>query len=259
MALHLLYTFVLALGVTIDALVIIKGEDVTIAIFNFTLQSEDNHCSTASGIERTKRKKINLLKKYSLTELFAVFLPHASVILMFVFMTLVSIFCTKLHLYDLLPRTLKNPVVFGIFFIHENIIAQSTGAGYVLAFENILLFLENVNRMLNSKIEALRKQAQPADFIVRTAIRCRHVELFVGLFNIGYASTIFLIKEAYLGLSIASWFIAITSSSDEPSLSIFFIVLANYVSFMFAAFFGNAFSIPESIKSLKNELIRCFK
>ncbi|CAG7717519.1 unnamed protein product, partial [Allacma fusca] len=154
-ALHTLYTLPMTVGVLMETFTMIRNRAITITVFNFLFDAEETILGTRVGARKNSNQK-PYWKKYSKSEMVVTFLPHASIILIFIYIALTACFCSRLHLYHVVPEQWRNPFTFCILYIQENIVFQSIGLSCVVAMGNEFLFMEKVTDILNWEILFLR-------------------------------------------------------------------------------------------------------
>ncbi|CAG7667470.1 unnamed protein product [Allacma fusca] len=145
----------MTVGVLMELFTMVRNKEITITVFNFLFEVNGTIFGTRDGAWANSNKK-PYWKKYSKNEMVAMFLPHAAIILISIYIVLTACFCTRLHLYHVIPESWRNPFTFSVLFVHENIVFQSMGVSCVVVLENEFLFMEKVTDVLNWEIFFLR-------------------------------------------------------------------------------------------------------
>ncbi|CAG7724374.1 unnamed protein product, partial [Allacma fusca] len=152
------------------------------------------------------------------------------------FTALAAMFCTKVHIYQLLPSCLQNPGTFVVLLMHEVVLQQQVVGIFAVICEQLLVFFENTCAALGSEITQLRK-----------------IVLRVRLFNYGHSWTTYLVKIVCLAFATICGYSGITSFSKQKEVAAFSVVLAMYLIIFYDTSLGNAFSIPDKLQTIKRE------
>ncbi|CAG7833986.1 unnamed protein product, partial [Allacma fusca] len=206
----------------------LKIPDITVTFVNFTLVKTGSHAQVEENntiidkeetigstlemklfpfknnvirptpSENNRKIKSLSIKERSLAERCRMYLPYPVAIFPFTFQVLLAMFCTRAHLYQLLPEELCNPLTFIFLWAQELYIGLMQDTAWIIFFQNCLLFFECTTRNLKAQVKVLRN-IRPADVNVQRCFSlCKETEAHVKLFNIGYSSNIYFFKLALL-------------------------------------------------------------
>ncbi|CAG7829186.1 unnamed protein product [Allacma fusca] len=195
-------------------------------------------------------------KEFTVQEKFVILFPYIVVALFTILGILVAIFCTELHAYQFLHKSMRNPMTFMVLWLQELALEFMSGLASVIFFISSILFIENTKRSLDMRAEALRK-LKPMDTIVpeQLILQCVTNQLLIQTFNEGYATALYVFKIVLLFVSISTGYVGIKLFSHNLAIAVFLMFASFYAAAGFAAGFGNAFALAEYTNIIKTELM----
>ncbi|CAG7826732.1 unnamed protein product [Allacma fusca] len=136
--------------------------------------------------EGLKQPRMNL----SMREIATVFLSRAGVTITFVWTIIAAAFGGKIHIYQFLPISLKNPLTFFLLWIQEHIMLQYKMVCFNMTITQFLMFFESVSERLALESASLRCPSRDEPCFRTLFKNCRRTQLLISIFNIAFGKAI---------------------------------------------------------------------